>query len=122
MIRFIIPYPKNKSKWNKEYGMNAIYSGKHWTRRKKDSEFWHWLVISELKKQGVERKIINAPVRIIFYHNTRMDIDNHSYIEKMIVDALKGYVIVDDTKRYYTERTSRFHGLDCIAVEIYREE
>ena len=123
MIKFIIPYPKNKkgkSDWCKKYGLNAIYAGKHWAKRKKDSEFWHKLVLSELRNQGIKRKLINVPVRIVFYHNDRMDIDNHAYIEKMIVDALKEYIIVDDSKSYYREKTSRFHDNDFITVEIYK--
>ena len=121
MIRFIIPYPKTpkgKSQWNKAYGLNAIYAGKHWASRKKDSEYWHMLVRSELRRQGIKQKLIDKPVSIKFLHNTKMDIDNHAYIEKMIVDSLKGYLLHDDNKKYYIAKSSEFHNEDYIGVEI----
>lgn len=121
MISFIIPYPttpKKKSAWSKEYGLNAIYSGKHWSRRKKDSEFWHYLVLSELRKQGIEPDLFKKPVKITFYHNDKMDIDNHAYIGKMVVDSLKGYLIVDDTRKYFTEVRHKFHDKDYIKIEV----
>ena len=38
---FIIPYPKSdagKKQWNREYGLNAYWAGKHWKKRTKDAE------------------------------------------------------------------------------------
>lgn len=44
MIRFTIAYPptrKGKAAWNKRFGLNAYYAGKHWAKRKKDAEELH---------------------------------------------------------------------------------
>lgn len=121
MIKFIIPYPKSKAQrtdWCKRYGLNAIYQGKHWTKRREDSEFWHYLVHNELHRQGIPRKTFENPVRITMFWNDNMDIDNHSYIGKMIVDALKGWLIADDTRKYFASVTHRFHDKDYVLVEI----
>lgn len=123
-MTFIIPYPKTKDgrkAWAKEYGLNAIYAGKHWSKRKKDSEFWHYLVLSELRRQGIERNVFKKPVKITFYWNDNLDIDNHSYMGKMIADALKGYLIEDDRKKYYVEVTHKFHKNDYILVKVEEE-
>ena len=37
---FIIRYPDSdagKKAWNKAYGLNAIYAGKHWSKRRDDA-------------------------------------------------------------------------------------
>ena len=43
---FTIEYPKSL----KGYSLNDIYAGKHWAKRKKDSDYWHWLVRGELSE------------------------------------------------------------------------
>lgn len=113
--RFNVPYGKD---FSKRYGLNAYYAGKHWTQRKADAEFWHCLVISELRKQGIPKQIIQNPVKITFSFNTRMDIDNHAVMEKYIVDSLKGYLLKDDSRKYYIEKTTKFHDENYIKVEL----
>lgn len=113
-MRFVIPYPKRKSAWCKKYGLNAYYSGKHWTERKKDAEFWHWQTIAAAK--GC--RLCQKPVRISFGFNDRMDIDNHAAIAKMIIDGLKGRVITDDSRRYVKAVEMHFHNEDYIEVVI----
>ena len=121
MISFIIPYPdttKKKSVWSKEYGLNAIYAGKHWTRRKRDSDFWHYLVLSELRKQGIEQRIFKKPVKITFYWNDNLDLDNEGYKTKLIIDSLKGKLIYDDDKKYVRELHSYWHDENYILVKL----
>lgn len=113
-MKFTITYPKKIS----EYGLNAIYAGKHWSKRKKDGEYWHWLVMSELSRQRIRRKIFKNPVKIVMYWNDRMDIDNHAYMGKMIVDSLKGHLIVDDTRKYFKGVSHEFWDGKEILVEI----
>ena len=96
---FRIYYPKSKAeqkRWAKEYGMNAYYAGKHWSRRKQDAEYWHLLTRSALNRQEVRRTPFEKPVVITILWNDRLDIDNHAVMGKMIVDALKGRLINDD--------------------------
>lgn len=97
-----IEYPKTKAgkrQWGKEYGMNAIYAGKHWSRRKADSEYWHSLTQAALVRAGIPQRPAPKPVSIDFWWDDRLDLDNHAYMAKMIVDALKGWVIQDDNRR-----------------------
>lgn len=113
-LKFTIEYPKKIS----DYGMNSIYKGKHWSKRKADSDYWHWLTRLSLKKQKIPQAIFKKPVKIKFYWNDRFDIDNHTYMGKMIVDALKGYLIKDDTRKYFNAVEHCFYKKNCITVEI----
>lgn len=117
--RFSIPYGKD---FSKRYGLNAYYSGKHWTVRKNDADYWHCLVISELRKQGIPKQLIQNPVKITFSFNSRMDIDNHAVMEKYIVDSLKGYLLQDDTRKFYIEKTTKFSDKNYIEVEVQEVE
>ena len=47
-----------------------------------------------------------------------MDIDNHALIGKYITDAIKGYLIHDDDRRYVKEVHHRFYDSNCITVEV----
>ena len=118
MIRFEIPYPPKKAEWGKKYSMNALYAGKHWARRKQDAAYWHTLVQYELARQKVAKRILQKPVVITFFWNDRMDIDNHGYMAKMIVDGLKGYLLTDDSRKYLRGVVHRFHDRDCVLVQV----
>lgn len=121
MIRLTIPYPKTKAgrtAWSKRFGLNAIYSGKHPQQRKKDSTEWHDLVKYLLLQQHIPKHTPDKPVTIRFYWNDRLDLDNHAYMRKMIIDALKGWVIKDDDRRYISAITDGWHDGDCIIVEV----
>lgn len=119
--KFKIPYPRSKAgqkQWAKEYGMNAYYAGKHWSVRKRDAEFWHTLVRFYMDEQDVRRIPFKRPVVITFRWNDRLDIDNHAIMGKMIVDALKGRVIEDDSRRWVQGVCHHFHDEEYISVEI----
>lgn len=114
-VIFEIEYPKKIG----EYGMNAIYAGKHWTKRLKDAEYWHYLTHSAMNKAKIPKKaLFKKPVQISLYWNDRMDIDNHTYMGKMIVDAMKGRVIEDDTRKYFRKVVHQFWDKKCIGVEV----
>ena len=103
MIRFSIPYPADrhkKSAWMQRYGMNAYYSGKHWTYRSQDSRYWHALVWEQMAKARIPKRVLEVPVEIWFRWNDGLDIDNHAAMGKMIVDGMKGYLLKDDKPRY----------------------
>lgn len=118
MIEFDIPYPDTaagKTAWNKAYGLNAYWSGKHWAKRKADADYWHALTWQAI--QGLPQ-IDDYPVIISMYFNDRLDAINHAAIFKMIEDALKGELIPDDSRRYVAGSEIYFHDADCIRVEI----
>ncbi len=123
--KFRIPYPKSKAaqkQWSKEYGMNAYYAGKHWSVRKRDADYWHRLVQSHMNEQDVRRVPFKRPVIIIFHWNDRLDIDNHAVMGKMIVDAMKGRVIEEDSRRWLKGVCHYFHSEDYILVEVREVE
>lgn len=120
-FRFEIPYPENpaeRRKWAKEYGMNAYYAGKHWTRRKKDADYWHAITVAAMNRCGVPSAPLKGPVAVSFLWNDRLDIDNHAVMGKMIVDAMKGRILQDDSRKWVQGIEHRFHDGDCIVVEV----
>lgn len=122
-MKFDIPYPptkKGKAAWNKRFGLNAYYAGKHWSARKRDAEELHTLAILCMKKAGIENEIFEKPVCITFLFNDGLDCSNHAAIVKMIEDAMKTRVIKDDGPKYVRSITVGFHEKDCITV-IVRE-
>jgi Holliday junction resolvase RusA-like endonuclease len=119
---FRIYYPKDqagKKRWSKLYGLNAYYSAtKHWAQRKQDAEYWHLLTRSAMNKQGVRSRPYEKPVEISFLWNDRLDIDNHSIMGKMIVDAMKGRIIKDDNRQWLKAVYHSFHDEDYILVQV----
>lgn len=119
MISFEIDYPDTKagrSQWGREFSLNAYYAGKHWAVRKKDADYWHLLTVAALNK--VPHGLINGPVEIRFYFNDKLDCSNHAAMAKMIEDALKGIVIVDDSPKYVQGMYFGFHDKPCIKVNV----
>ena len=120
-LSFTIPYPatkKGRSAWAKQYGFNAVYAGKHWAKRKQDSDYWHSLVKAELRRQGLGRKPFDKPVRITFWWNDGLDLDNTAYMRKLIIDGMKDIVITDDDKRYVVGLCDKIHAGNEILVEV----
>ena len=120
-MTFTIQYPKTKAgmkQFCKQYGLNALYSGKHWAVRREDANYWHFTVRAELMRQNVPQRINVKPVSITFYWNDNMDCSNHAYIAKMAEDALKGWLIQDDSRRFVKRVANEFWDGNCIKVEI----
>ena len=118
---FIIPYPKTpagKKAWNKQYGLNAYWAGKHWSVRKRDAEYWHRLTISEMEKQKVRRRPFENPVVITFFWNDNLDCTNHAAMAKMIEDAMCGRIIENDNRRWVKGIEHYFHDKPYIEIKI----
>lgn len=120
-ICFKVPYPARKSAYTKRYGLNAYWAGKNHHARAADARDLEALVRLCLRQQGIPVRLFEKPVTISFRHNTRMDIDNHAAIEKMTVDALKGWLLRDDDRRHYKGKRSLFHDEDYMLVEVTDE-
>jgi Holliday junction resolvase RusA-like endonuclease len=124
VIAFEIPYPatkRGKAAWNKRFGLNAYYAGKHWSQRKKDAEEMHELAHWAMRKAGITKRLVNHPVKVTFFWNDNLDIDNHGALGKAILDALNGHAYNDDSaialltvRKYQTTGASR--------VEVIIEE
>jgi len=91
---------KLKYKITSKVSTNAIYSGSHWTKRKKLADEFHLLVKQAIRSQLGFKKTFDNPVIVDISVKSRLDIDNHGYITKMIIDGMKGELIHDDTKKY----------------------
>lgn len=114
-VRFTLELEPN-SKW----GMNSIYAGKHWSERKKQAQEVHLLVRAAIRKQNRNVRIFREPVSVSIWYNSRLDIDNHGYLAKLIIDGMKGVLIQDDDRRYVMELHQYFHEKDkrLIFVEV----
>lgn len=120
-VSFDIPYPpteKGKAAWNKRYGLNAYYAGKHWAQRKKDAEELHALALLAMRKAHIRRQMVSQPVEIRFYWNDRLDVDNHAAMGKAFVDAMKGYLLPDDNRQWFHRVIHEFWDGDAIRVEV----
>lgn len=120
-FEFRIDYPKSKAgktAWNRQYGLNAYYSGKHWAARKKDAEYWHLLTREAVYRSNKHPQVFNKPVEIIAYFNDNLDCSNHASELKMIEDGLKGILIIDDNKNYVQGISMYFHAENYIKVVV----
>lgn len=125
MIRFTIPYPptnKGKSAFCRRFGMNAYYSGKHWAARKKDAEELHQLAALSMKRAGIRKHPVKGPVEIRFYWDDGLDCDNHAAMGKAFVDAMKGYLLPDDNRKWVRKVSHEFWDGVEILVEIREME
>lgn len=117
-VVFHLPYPKDKTKFCRDYSLNAFYSGKYWAKRKREMDGWHMVVLSSLKKQRVRKALFSSPVQITFFWDDRLDIDNHAVIGKATVDALKGYLLVNDGPKWFREVRHKYWKGGEIRVEV----
>lgn len=98
--------------------MNKYYAGTHWSIRKRDADFWHMMVRACMNKQNVRAIPFSKPVVVTFHWNDRLDIDNHAVMGKFIVDAMKGRLIVDDSRRWLKGVCHYWHDEEYIRVEV----
>lgn len=119
-VRFKIEYPpgKKKAAFCKRYGLNAIYAGKHWSKRSEDSEYWHYLVKQTMREHGIPKRMFDKPVEINFWWDDGLDCSNHAYMGKMIEDAMRGYILKDDRRKYVKRISHAFHDCGYIGVEV----
>ena len=120
-VSFVIFYPSSeagKKAWNKEFGMNAIYAGKHWSKRRKDAIMWHALTLDAINSANSRKQPFEKPVSITFLWNDRMDVSNHSYMAKLIEDGMKGKLIVDDSKKWVKGIEHYYHDAPYIKVRL----
>lgn len=101
-----------------QYSLNKIYAGKHWSARKKDAEYWHKLTQYALMAAGVPKLPKDGPWAVTVLYNDRLDIDNHGFITKCVIDGLKGWVIPDDTRKYLKTVTQGFWSGSGVMVIV----
>lgn len=121
MIQFTIPYPKGKkakSDFCRRFGLNAYYAGKPWPVRKRDAEELHLLTRAAMRRAGIKEEILTVPVSVHFYWNDGLDVDNHAVLGKCIVDAMRGYILKDDKRKYLRGVSHEFWDRGEIGVEV----
>jgi len=126
---FTISYPPstNGGKSMGLYSLNAVYSGKgNWqaqqAKRSEDKRLWRALTISAMNKARVGRKPFEGPVDIAFLWDDALDADNHAYVGKLVVDAMKGRMIKNDSRQYVRSVTYSFHDGGNILVRVIEAE
>lgn len=118
---FRIKYPKTKAgrtEWNRKYGLNAYYAGKHWSQRKKDAEYWHFLTRAAIHNDIRNPVMFTKPVVIEGYFNDNLDCSNHASEMKMIEDGMKGILIQDDSRMYVKGVAMYFHDKPYILIKV----
>ena len=120
-VCFAIPYPETKRgklDWNRRFGLNAYWAGKHYRERARDAKYIHMLTREALKRNGVKPVPFAGPVEVRFRWDDRLDIDNHAALGKMILDSLKKCVVVDDNPKWVRRVTHEFWDGGQIGVEV----
>lgn len=121
MIRFTIPYPPARAgmaAWSKRYSLNAYWSGKHYAARNQDAREIHDLAAVCMRKAGTRRKLLDYPVEISFYWDDGLDADNHAALGKMVLDAMKEYILPDDNRKWVRRVSHEFWDGKEILVEV----
>lgn len=102
-----------------KFGLNSLYStNKHWAVRKREAEVVHEAVKLALASKKIARQLIKTPVEIEIFFNSRLDIDNHGYLSKLIIDGLKGYLLEDDSPKFVKKLTQSYWNGKGILVKI----
>jgi len=121
VIRFTIPYPdtkQGKSAFCRRFGLNAYYAGKHPQVRRRDAEELHQMAFLSMRRARVKQEIFREPVEVRFYWNDGLDADNHSVMGKAFLDAMKGYIIHDDRRKWVKKVSHEFWEGKEILVEV----
>lgn len=120
-MRIFIDYPPTKAgknAWNKRFGLNAYYAGKHYQQRKRDAEELHWLAAAAMKRARIRREMVRGPVEVRFCWDDGLDVDNHAVLGKAFLDAMKGCILPDDNRRWVKRVTHEFWDGGRILVEV----
>lgn len=120
-MTFTIPYPpgkRGKADFCRRFGLNAYYAGKPWPARKRDADELHFMALAAMQKAKLPKKLLDHPVKVKFYWDDGLDVDNHAVIGKCVVDAMKGYILHDDRRKWLRGVSHEMWGGGCIRVEI----
>ena len=112
-IEFALPIQVNS-----KLSLNRIYGGIHWGVRRKQSQKVHEIVRLSMKSQNIPKRLFEKPININFKWHSKLDLDNHGYIAKLIIDSLKGYLIKDDTEKYINKITHEYQKDKGVKVKI----
>ena len=114
-ISFVFAY-----KFLSSDSLNEVYSGKHWRYRREYAAGVHMFVKNALNKAKASTfEMFNKKVKItLTFPLDGVDIDNHAYFGKCVVDALKGVLIKDDSPKYVRGFSLLFDEREDVLVEV----
>lgn len=104
-----------------EWGMNDLYSQKKRRNdRMRQAEMVHLMVRAAIRKQVRPVNQFPKPVIVTIWFNSRLDVDNHGFLSKLIIDGMKGLLIEDDDRKHVAGLEQYFHDDDPndIFVEV----
>lgn len=103
----------------KKISTNAIYSGVHWSVRKKHKDLFLWSFIGVASKI---KPVDNCCLEFEFeFKNKPLDCDNCAYLVKLLIDCLRHYgKIKDDTPEFVKsiKITSRKSNKNNVIIKI----
>ena len=113
-------------KLTKTDSLNEIYSSKHWRGRNEYAKGIHLFVNNAMKHAGLTKAkdvLFNDRVDVVIeYPEDGLDIDNHGYFSKCIIDAMKGVVVKDDNPKRIKSLYQTFADRDNILVTVVMVE
>ena len=62
--------------------------------------------------------MLDRPVKVRFYWDDGLDCDNHAVLGKAFLDAMKGYILPDDNRKWVKMVSHEFWDGGAIKVEI----
>ena len=103
---------------------NKIYSGIHWSERKKHKDIFHWAMLKHKKK--IQSFKLDYPVNLYFDFRFKrvIDPDNCSYMIKLLIDSLKNILNIDDTSEYIkwvsmrSAKKNKLEKVDFVRIKI----
>lgn len=116
MINFVI-----RLRPTAEWGMNDLYSQKKRRNdRMRQAEMVHLMVRAAIRQQVRPVQQFRKPVVVTIWFNSRLDVDNHGFLSKLIIDGMKGLLIEDDDRKHVAGLEQYFHDNDPndIFVEV----
>ena len=121
VISFTIPYPPTKggkTAFCRRFGLNAYYTGKPWPVRRQDAVELHQLAELSMRRAHIRRQLVECPVAVRFRWHDGLDVDNHAVMGKAFLDAMKGYILPDDSRKWVRRVSHEFWDGKEILVEV----
>ena len=83
-----------------------------------DAEELHMIARAAMHKAGIRNRMLDRPVKVRFYWDDGLDCDNHAVLGKAFLDAMKGYILPDDNRKWVKMVSHEFWDGGAIKVEI----
>lgn len=99
---------------------NTLYAGQHFSKRMEMKDEAQYSVMEALSKQRFTMYRNKVHITIVGHFRRVLDCDNIA--SKLVIDALKGKLIEDDTPKYVDGVTTKSVKADRDYVEVIIEE